>query len=353
MTVFLKTLDVLLAKLQAVRRDKGQTYFEYCRPRQVVARWEAITPIQVVNRQRAINGLPTEATTFPFQSIFYRSRRQLSSIFTFANVGDNLIQHSASRSINKLLHGIDSIRVVRYPRLAVASVLLLVIWLAVLWSFPLLTIKLDELLRKTPKLKPSWLGGMELSVRYLVGVGFASRLDRMLSAWVQDHRGEAEKRFSTLYTVNARRLYIPARLEVNERGIMSPRPENIGELFLEPTDTKRRTAKRKRTLIWISGEGGSGKTSVAVQIGRWVLNEDTDRFGRIRMIPVLIENDLYQPEQDPAAFIKLVRDSLCEYISGPAYVSENPTGNGPHSCDHRRALRVEHSYHEVSQFHQR
>ena len=104
---------------------------------------------------------------------------------------------------------------------------------------------------------------------------------QVLDAWVRAHRGRIEQRFSAIATVEQRRHHLALPVTVGQK--------------LEPQLTPERLREQEGLtgLVLISGEGGVGKTSLAVRIADWALE---GRLTDVPVVPVLVEADLQGEE---------------------------------------------------------
>ncbi|HEX7154169.1 MAG TPA: hypothetical protein VF618_21960 [Thermoanaerobaculia bacterium] len=96
----------------------------------------------------------------------------------------------------------------------------------------------------------------------------------VLDRWVRKHLSVARERFAAKETVKVRSAYVPMPLELNDRRIEA-----------DDVDDAMRALFRRRCVLLISGEGGSGKTSIAVKLANDAL------AAKKPMLPVLIEHD--------------------------------------------------------------
>ena len=131
---------------------------------------------------------------------------------------------------------------------------------------------------------------------------------RVLDAWVEEHQGRIEQRFSAIATVEQRRHHLSLPVKVGHK--------------LEPELTAERLRELDGLdgLVLISGEGGVGKTSLALRIAGWALEGRlTDRA----VVPVLVEADL----QGEESLLSRVRSSLETLIEqrGPEARALAPT----------------------------
>ncbi len=103
----------------------------------------------------------------------------------------------------------------------------------------------------------------------------------VLDAWVTKRAAAAQAAFARKRAVKQRHLYIPLPVAINDRGLepVLPTPEVFRGLF-----------RHERVAVAICGPGGCGKSTLGVQIGRWVVSEDSDHWLLDhRMIAVWIE----------------------------------------------------------------
>jgi len=131
---------------------------------------------------------------------------------------------------------------------------------------------------------------------------------RVLDAWVAEHHGTIEKRFHAIATVEQRRHHVTLPVKVGQK--------------LEPELTPERLQALGGVggLVLISGEGGVGKTSLALQIATWALTAKlTDR----QAVPVLVEADL-QGEESLLSRVRSTLVGLTEHL-GPERAALAPT----------------------------
>lgn len=202
----------------------------------------------------------------------------------------------------------------KHPRvvgLAAAYLFLTLLWLALLWKYPLALWRINEMLAQVPKVKvklPGWLGEMEISVANLFLVGFFHYHARVLDAWVSRRIAAARDQFGKIATVQQREVHVEVPLELDRKVIPGLRPE----------DLKAPLARNNaRLLIW--GEGGAGKTSLACRIARWGTSDDAAmRPCAHRMLPVMIEQDLnLEVGQGREVLTEVIRGQL-KNLSGEA-----------------------------------
>ncbi|WP_163833979.1 HEAT repeat domain-containing protein [Spartinivicinus ruber] len=191
---------------------------------------------------------------------------------------------------------------------------LILIWLIIFLAKPLWILNVNESIKSYTEFQlPSWLGGMKLPFNLVLIVGFFHYRPRVLDAWVKSHIYSARERFSQKSTVYDRKVYIPVPVEID------------GELLdsLTLTALEKRTRKKKFCLL-ISGEGGSGKTSLACQIAKLVMEEEkNNRPSYHIMLPILLEHELdVNLSEDSDTLLTVIGRQLQDLIESPAPIPE-------------------------------
>src|SRR5262249_24939736 len=139
-------------------------------------------------------------------------------------------------------------------------VFVLGLWTALLWLRPLVLFQINETLRKLPLARlPGPLGRMEMSLRGLLLVGFFHYHRRVLDAWIARHVASFRANFQARRTVKEPALYVPVPVALDGAAVPGLTVAPLREAF------------RKRGCLLIRGEGGSGKTTLACQVGHWAL----------------------------------------------------------------------------------
>jgi hypothetical protein len=155
-------------------------------------------------------------------------------------------------------------------------------WLIVLWRKPVSLLALNEHMRPYVDLKIKWPVEMTLPLRHLLLLQVFNYRPRVLDAWVQARVGVARRQFSMLPTVKARSIYVALPSFLDQQLIPELNSASLCPIF-----------GRQIACLLIVGEGGSGKTSLACQIGRWAFSEDSAaRLAPQLMLPVIIEDEI-------------------------------------------------------------
>ncbi|MDY6781014.1 MAG: HEAT repeat domain-containing protein [Cyanobacteriota bacterium] len=195
--------------------------------------------------------------------------------------------------------------------LGTALYLLLMPWLGVLLLRlrPLWLLRLNNFLKPYTDV-PLPILGVSVPIRYVLFVGFFHYRDRVLDAWVKKYIESARREFQAKETVKTHRLYLPIPFLKDETQL-----SHLTVADLRPTFAKKRFC----LLIW--GEGGSGKTATACQVGRWVMAEEAQQRPSTLMLPVLIEDDL-RPREDKQPLLEAIRAQLQYLIDETEPVAE-------------------------------
>jgi hypothetical protein len=110
---------------------------------------------------------------------------------------------------------------------------------------------------------PGPLGGVEVSLRGLLLVGFFHYHRRVLDAWVARHLESFHEHYQARRTVKDRTVYVPVPVVLDGEVVPGLTAGQLGLVF-----------GRKRGCLLIWGEGGAGKTTLACQVGRWAMAPD-------------------------------------------------------------------------------
>jgi hypothetical protein len=184
----------------------------------------------------------------------------------------------------------------------IVYVCLSLLWLSLLYFSPSTLFFINETLKTklTVRLKIPGLveSEVELPIRAVVLVAYFHYHARVLDAWVRKRIPAVREQFWRIPAVSTREIFVDVPVKIDSTLDRSLRGDKLGRLFA-----------RKRTCILISGEGGSGKTSLAVEVAKLAFAEEkTKRLCSHFMIPILIEGDLDEElAQGKDAFVNFVR----------------------------------------------
>ena len=117
-----------------------------------------------------------------------------------------------------------------------------------------------------------WLGGL---LKLLSPLKYHPRV---LDAWVEQYWEKAKDQFLRSETVKERQIHIPLSVDLDGKLTKELSGKDLSATF-----------QQKTAVLLISGEGGSGKTSLTCQIAQWGLEKHLMPH---RLLPVLIETEL-------------------------------------------------------------
>ncbi|MEM9927147.1 MAG: HEAT repeat domain-containing protein, partial [Cyanobacteria bacterium P01_D01_bin.50] len=183
------------------------------------------------------------------------------------------------------------------------------LWFLLLRLKPISLIQINEILKPYEFCLPNELGGAPIRTRDLLLFSFFKFRLRVLDAWVEKNIPRARERFELKKTVQERSIHIPVAATLNNQDSII-----VTGKHLKPTFNNNRAC----LLIW--GEGGAGKTSLACQIGRWVMSDDAEkRPSQHLMLPVLIEEELRlkKSHNEETPLLEAIQGQLQDLIDSP------------------------------------
>lgn len=192
-----------------------------------------------------------------------------------------------------------------HPRVAYAVcgyLALALLWICLLWLWPISLLKVSEALEPLPKLRlPGWLAGADISVSHLLLVGFFCHSDRVLDAWVVRHLEKARSSFQTNDAIARSTDLIQGPMLLDRERLPALSVSALRPAFSRP---------RTRILIWGSDENRN--TSLAYQIARWSMELDPrNRLRKNLMLAVQVgQNFVYAAEKNTDPFTRAVRDKV-------------------------------------------
>jgi chaperonin GroL len=216
------------------------------------------------------------------------------------NHSDRDIQDDADK-VRRMINALESITpspmasfqswIINHPYLSSALgffttyfLLLPVAWSCLLWLRPLWLLSASKFLSQF-ELKVKLPIEFSISSRQFLLISLFHYRSRVLNAWVERNIGIAKEAFEQIYSVTQRKMYIPIPVEIRElesgKVITEPGPNDFRSYF-----------NSKRAVIVITGGGGTGKSTLACQLGLWALERQVkDRLHDHRMIPLFIEEE--------------------------------------------------------------
>ncbi len=185
-----------------------------------------------------------------------------------------------------------------------------ILWLSIFFINPLKIIPINEKL-KNLEFKPKWAGGIAISLRHLLFVGFFYYSPRVLDSWVKAHIETVRSEFEEKDTVKDRAIHIPIPVEIDKKPISDLNPADLKPGFKHPL-----------VCLLIYGEGGAGKTSLSCQIAKWTMSENVDnRPAAHLMLPVLIEDEIDNGVDQ--AFMDVIKRQLQILTKEPDPISDD------------------------------
>jgi len=196
---------------------------------------------------------------------------------------------------------------------ALYFVVLSSLWLVLLWLRPLWLMSVNDALRPyTDITLPAWLGGIKLPLRKVLLVGWLDGHPRILDAWVAAHAAVARERFAQKDTVMDREVHVDAPVVMDGKTAPSYGPADLRPAF-----------GRQRVYVLISGEGGSGKTSLACQIAKWAMSADgAERVAAHLVLPVFLDEELPAESEGHEPLLAAIRGGLQDVVDAPEPISE-------------------------------
>jgi HEAT repeat protein len=134
----------------------------------------------------------------------------------------------------------------------------------------------------------------------------------VLDDWVKTNIKVIRSEFEEKQTVKDRSAYIPIGVTVGGKTFPQLNSEILKPHFAD---------ERFRIIIW--GDGGAGKTSLACQIAKWAMSEDTSkRPFQHYMIPILIEELDDKVADGKQPFREAIKAELNELTNSNATISD-------------------------------
>ncbi len=188
-------------------------------------------------------------------------------------------QHEHAKSVQRAIEHLNlmwwrqyineiTVRIHQYP-LVFSIVVVYILWVAtcmlLLLVFPLALLRINDFLRLYKAKLRGRTFEIGLPLRYVFFVGFLNYRPRVLDAWVRQHIATARRRFLEITTVSQRAVHIPVPVRLESNVVAVFEAKNLKSTFLN-----------RIGFLLITGEGGSGKTSLACQVARWAMADKPD-----------------------------------------------------------------------------
>lgn len=185
----------------------------------------------------------------------------------------------------------------------------------ILPRMPLVLLHWNEALSNMDFNLPGWLGGAKVPFRkFPLLIGFYHYHAHVLAAWVAHHAGSARSKLASLDFVRQRETYVSLPVLVHGQPVTELTPARFRDISV-----------RKRWCVLVRGEGGSGKTTLALQIARWALaDEPSSRLCPERqMLPVVLDPTTgFDVREELTAFKEEVRGCLRMMIGSEKSIPE-------------------------------
>jgi hypothetical protein len=174
----------------------------------------------------------------------------------------------------------------KYKKYIISTGLLLsyfLFWIAYALLFPASFLRFyhSNKMQQLLALKPQTLIAV---VNILLPLKILTTTARVQNAWVRSFAGIGESKYNLSEVTRQRMGYVSLPVFAGDpvKGHLIKEPDTVmlNELF-----------DKKRTIIQIIGPGGAGKTSLAVEMGRWMFWRTKNRkTGQMPMVPLILES---------------------------------------------------------------
>lgn len=189
----------------------------------------------------------------------FARRAELASVFHQKNLLDE------ERTLNEgtlkvLLDKVKSPWLIAIPLGVAIALVLCALWGALLWLHPLMIQKLTAVLGKKPVNISVLKFSLSVSLASLLLVRSFQRHPRVLDAWINRNRRRAWNTFRSATTVRDRTAFVPPPVRLQGKPVSAFSREDLSALLMPRSEIQ---------VLSIEGEGGTGKTSLACQVGLW------------------------------------------------------------------------------------
>ena len=185
-----------------------------------------------------------------------------------------------------------------YAYVFAGIVALQIVWLSLLWLSPLWLLRINRYLRRIDVPLPPPFQGAKIPLRALTLVNLYQYPPRVIDAYLSRSIGAVRANLALTPTFRQHDNYIPLPVAV----------EN--EVFGDIRQAKSRMRIQSRFCFLIYGDSGTGKTSLACELARRAMSNDSEyRFARHLMIPCIVASEL-KDLAGPNPFRDAIRGSV-------------------------------------------
>ncbi|MDH5302237.1 MAG: HEAT repeat domain-containing protein [Gammaproteobacteria bacterium] len=159
----------------------------------------------------------------------------------------------------------------------------LLLWLLIYRFFPLVVLNSSKYFDGINRFLPNTLSA--LPVKFFVFIPMLQYRPRVLQAWVKTQLDTAQQRYPLLPLARAHATHVAVQFKLGDELLDSPMNPLLTQLF---------RSQHSQTNLLIVGEGGSGKSNLAVELGRLCLQPQG--LGAQPMLPVILDRD-FKPDE--------------------------------------------------------
>ncbi len=176
---------------------------------------------------------------------------------------------------------------------------------AIFFARPLWLLRINDFLKDWLSSKTGSAGPVLDLLRYAAVVRLFHYRQRVLDAWVKQHVRSVRDNFDKIPCVAERLNHVDVPFSLNGREVSDSRDPAIRALFED-----------RRVRILIRGMGGSGKSSIAFQLGRLALSADKARRLNQKhlMIPIVIGGEFHSSNDTTRIVVKTAQGLLSDLI---------------------------------------
>jgi adenylate kinase family enzyme len=178
-------------------------------------------------------------------------------------------------------------------------------WLLVYLLFPRRFCEIARYLERNFKIPLPYAKEVKIPAHWLI-LGWLWRSPRVLDAWIGEHVVIARTKYNSKRTVADRDIYVPVPVRLDDNNIREISGHDLSYVF----------ERQGPGCLLIWGEGGSGKTNLACQLGKWLMETDAkSRPMKHVAIPILVERELdFGNAKSSDIFLDAIRTDLSNLI---------------------------------------